>query len=259
MRLAPIWLFLLAAPLAAQTGTIPVTVFIAGGGEVLSGLELTITPLAGGASILVVTDSTGQARTSLSPGRYRIRSLNSLKLGGVEHTWDVEANVLSAYKALSVSLNRQNATSVGVAPPETTVVQGEPRRTAAPASSVLGARRTLRSGDPGYKDSGVALLLGLLVVGGGHMYSGETGKGLGMFFSTAALLGVGLATYEPYEDDNAVAGTAFGAAAIMMIVSVIDGAASASRANKKGAVGLSLGPVQLRPSAQGLAFSIPFP
>jgi hypothetical protein len=38
---------------------------------------------------------------------------------------------------------------------------------------------------PGYKDPGTSMLLGVVVPGGGHMYSGETGKGL-------VLLGVGL-------------------------------------------------------------------
>ncbi|HEU0302715.1 MAG TPA: hypothetical protein VFR37_24855 [Longimicrobium sp.] len=38
---------------------------------------------------------------------------------------------------------------------------------------------------PGYKDPGTAMLVGVLVPGGGHMYAGETQKGL-------MLLGVGL-------------------------------------------------------------------
>ena len=40
----------------------------------------------------------------------------------------------------------------------------------------------------GYKDPGTATLFGVLVTGGGHFYSGETGKGL-------ALLGIGTGAY----------------------------------------------------------------
>jgi hypothetical protein len=41
-------------------------------------------------------------------------------------------------------------------------------------------RAQLRPGDPGYKDPGMAILVEVLVTGGGHFYAGETKRGLAL-------------------------------------------------------------------------------
>lgn len=48
--------------------------------------------------------------------------------------------------------------------------------------------QTYQPPPPGYKDPSTATLFGVLITGGGHFYSGETGKGL-------ALIGIGYGSY----------------------------------------------------------------
>jgi len=101
-----------AAPALAQAGSIPVSIYITSGGEtagVVAALELSITPLDGNSSVLVTTDSLGRANTRLSPGRYRIRSVNPFRRSGEVYSWDIEARVRTLDKSVIISLTRQNA------------------------------------------------------------------------------------------------------------------------------------------------------
>lgn len=59
---------------------------------------------------------------------------------------------------------------------------------ASAASAQTAPQPTYQPPPAGYKDPGTATLFGVLVTGGGHFYSGETGKGL-------ALLGIGAGSY----------------------------------------------------------------
>lgn len=97
--------------------------------ERIVGVELSVTPLGGGTSILVRTDSVGEAAIRLMPGRYRIRSLTRVERAGAAYDWDVEAAVRASDGSLVVSLNRQNASSAGGATPVapgSTVIQAQP-------------------------------------------------------------------------------------------------------------------------------------
>ena len=121
-----------AAPALAQAGSIPVTIYITSGGEtagVIAALELSITRLDGDSSVVVTTDSLGQATTRLAPGRYRIRSLNPVRRGGEVYSWDIEATVRTSDRSVIVSLNRQNA-ALGIdfasLPRSATAVQAKP-------------------------------------------------------------------------------------------------------------------------------------
>lgn len=44
-----------------------------------------------------------------------------------------------------------------------------------------------------YKSPGTATLISVLITGGGHMYAGETGKGLGLLLGSAGAIGIGAA------------------------------------------------------------------
>lgn len=59
---------------------------------------------------------------------------------------------------------------------------------ASAVSAQTSPQTTYQPPPPGYKDPGTATLFGVLITGGGHFYSGETGKGL-------ALLGIGTGAY----------------------------------------------------------------
>ena len=101
-----------ATPALAQVGSIPVTISVTSGGEsagAIAALKLSITPLNGGSPLVVTTDSRGQANPRLSPGRYRIHSLNPFRQGGEVYSWDLEATVRPLDKSIIVTLNRQNA------------------------------------------------------------------------------------------------------------------------------------------------------
>jgi hypothetical protein len=253
-----------SSPAAGQTSSVAVTVFIAvpslrTATEPLAGLELTITPLAGGSSMLVRTDSTGKAFAHLAPGRYRIRSLNSIRMGGIDHSWDVEANVLATHRALSVSLNRQNAdasASTADIAPDATVIN--PQRTQPqPLPVSVRAPGPLRSGDPGFKDPTTAVLFGLLLTGGGHFYAGETTAGVLYLLGTGALLGVAIGACNYDTCNEGLASGALLGALGLAIYSIFDASAAAGRTNRKGLQTVSLGPLQIRSNRSGLAFAIP--
>lgn len=105
----------------------------------------------------------------------------------------------------------------------------------------------------------MAVLFGLLLTGGGHMYSGETTTGVLYLLGTVALAGIaiGSCTYDSC-DESLTTGALVGALSLA-IYSVVDGAAAASRSNKKGLRTVSLGPMQFKPTTLGLALSIPLP
>src|ERR1041385_3292263 len=268
---------LLASSLAAQVPSRPagpmrkiaVSLYIAyassrTAGESVQGLELTLTPLDGGSSALVTTVSTGQAATQLAPGRYRVRSLNAVRIAGVDQSWDVEVTVDAKYPSVAISVNRQNATRSGGLAADTASTAGSvvlnpsPVRSSQPTATPQ--YRALQAGDPGYKDPGISLLIGFLIVGGGHIYSGETGKGVGLLLGTAALLGVAIGSSCDYGSCNqgVATGAAMGALGLV-VYSLIDAPSAAHRANQRGQRQFSLGPLQLRPTRQGLALSLPLP
>ena len=94
-------------------------------------------------------------------------------------------------------------------------------------------------GAPGYKDSGTATLLSLLITGGGQFYLGETGKGA--FYLVGALaavgIGAGLSSTECGAfscDDNLeplyIGG---GVAVLLSLISIFDAAPAAHRHNRK--------------------------
>jgi hypothetical protein len=249
----------------AQARTIPVTIFIANASqavapESVAGLELTITPLEGGASVLVTTDTAGKATVPLQAGRYRVRSLRAVTIGGVEYSWDVESTVTTRYSSLAISLNPGNATrSLAEADTAGGPVVINPSRTRSTQPRAPATRTALQPGDPGYKDPGVALLVGFLLTGGGHMYAGETTTGVLYLLGTATLAGVAIGTCNSYDGcGRTITSAAIAGALSLAIFSVIDAPSAAKRTNRKGIQGLSLGPLELRATSAGLALSIPF-
>jgi hypothetical protein len=249
----------------AQTRSIPVTVFIAHASqavapESVAGLELTITPLEGGSSVLVTTDTAGKAIVPLQAGRYRVRSLRAVSIGGVEYSWDVESTVTTRYASLAISLNPGNATRTLVAADSAeggqVVLNPSPTRSTQPRPPAT--RTALQAGDPGYKDPGISLLAGFLITGGGHMYSGETSKGLLLLLGTAAMLGVAIGTCD-YDCDSPVTAGAVGGALGLALYALIDSPSAAKRTNRKGRQGIALGSLQLQPMANGVGFTLPLP
>lgn len=92
---------------------------------------------------------------------------------------------------------------------------------------------------PGYKEPGTATLFGVLITGGGHFYSGETGKGLALLgIGTGAYLAGALVTVSSCENDNncdnvgpllAGAGIALGT----WIYGIVDADDAARRTNER--------------------------
>jgi hypothetical protein len=206
----------------------------------------------------VRTDSVGEAIVNLMPGRYRIRSMTPVEREEGQYTWDVEASVDRAYNSLVVSLNKQNASVGGVIaaapPPNTTVIQAQ-RFGVTPTNPAPVGKRALQPGDPGYKDSGMAVLFSLLIVGGGHFYSGETTTGVAFLLGTAVLAGVAIASCNYDTCDEGVATGALVGAGVLAIVSIFDGAAAAGRSNRRGLRVTGIGPLEVRPVRSGLALA----
>ena len=120
------------APVLGQAILIPVTISVTSGGRTagpVALLELSITRLDLVSSFPVTTDSLGLARTRLSPGRYRIRSLKPFRRDGEVYSWDTEITVRARDNSVIVSLNRQNA-DLGIdftsLPQRTTPVAAQP-------------------------------------------------------------------------------------------------------------------------------------
>ena len=104
------------------------------------------------------------------------------------------------------------------------------------------------------KDPGVATLVAVAVPGGGQMYAGEVGKGLGLFFGSAAAVGVGagfsarekcltLVTPDPFGGrfttreceggDWRPLYVGAGLAAVVWLYGVVDAAPAARRFNRR--------------------------
>ena len=113
----------------------------------------------------------------------------------------------------------------------------------------------------GYKDPKAAVAWGYLLPGAGHIYAGESVKGLVVMATSIGALTAGTIATLNSGDENAEVGDDFdfsvgatdwtpfyiggGVYALGWIYSVIDGAKAAERSNKKN--GLSLRSVRLDP------------
>jgi TM2 domain-containing membrane protein YozV len=180
-------------------------------------------------------------------------------MGGVVHGWDMEVNVLASEKPVAILLSRENATAVASAalPPGATVITPSPSQ---PSQTPIARYPTsLGPTDVGYRDPNLALLFGLLLTGGGHMYSGEVGKGVGILLGTATLVGVAVSFCNYNSCEETYAAAALVGALGLIVYGWVDAPAAAKRTNRKGVRNLSFGPLQLRTTAQGLAVSIPLP
>jgi TM2 domain-containing membrane protein YozV len=168
-------------------------------GRVLAKLTVTITepnayghPVAGlrflvvaenGDRISVRTDEAGAASAWLPAGPYRFVTPDPLTWQCVQYTWDVLIPIRAGTGV--IRLSQENATKVVAAPTE-------------PLGPVIYAspvERPVTVGGPPfqYKDGTTATLLSLLIIGGGQIYAGETGKGLIMLLGSAVAIGVGYA------------------------------------------------------------------
>jgi hypothetical protein len=147
------------------------------------------------------------------------------------------------------------------------------------ASTELPAQ--LRPGDPGYRDPGTAVLLELLVPGGGHFYAGESKKGAFLLGGSVAAVAAGFAgtiasvdicdhdlSFDAFDRCVRDAGfnwtpLAFGAAVALglHLYGLIDADDAARRANavRQGAARMPLRPVLVAQSGGGarVGFEVP--
>lgn len=97
--------------------------------------------------------------------------------------------------------------------------------------------------DPRYKDENISLILGIIVVGGGHFYSGETGTGALLLGTAIAAPIIGYAVGTDNVDDafdtgdtSSITGPVYAGIAVsigVMIYSIIDSPKAARRTNVK--------------------------
>jgi hypothetical protein len=211
---------LASAPLAAQA--IPVTITATLSSE--SGKPLPIVGrfwlVAAGSrdSVAALTDGTGRARVNLAAGAYQLRSHHardargpSLVLGRSCHRAKRHADRAQQRQCAEHPAGcrsdrgrdgRPRADSSGRA-------RDPPARAHVRQHRAHRQHISLKPGDPGYKEPGLAVLFGILLAGGGHFYAGEIDKGLGIL--AGVVLGASLVVSQycdgySYDCNDTVAG-----------------------------------------------------
>lgn len=188
-----------------------------------------------GDRVSVVTDDAGVASTWLSPASYRFVTPDPVEWQNKAYSWDVIVPVKAASAVIKFS--QDNATKVlAVMSPSAAratvtaaaIPQSGNQATLQPQTQVSGQMPFQ------YKDGTTATLLSLLITGGGQMYSGETGRGLGMLLGGVGAIVVGYAasgcdSYGCNNTDGLVAG--YLVATGLWITSLIDAHSSAARHN----------------------------
>jgi TM2 domain-containing membrane protein YozV len=186
-----------------------------------------------GDRVSVVTDDAGVASTWLSPASYRFITPDPVEWQNKAYSWDVIVPVKAASAVIKFS--QDNATKV------LAVMSPSAARATVTAAAISqpGNQAALQPQATGqipfqYKDGTTATLLSLLITGGGQMYSGETGRGLGMLLGGVGAIVVGYAasgcdSYGCNNTDGLVAG--YLVATGLWITSLIDAHSSAARHN----------------------------
>lgn len=93
----------------------------------------------GSAPLEVVTSLAGEAEASLSPGRYRVRSVAPLRLADAVLSWDVPFEVVAG-QALTVELSNDNAKQEAIGPAAAAPPAEDPTRRSTAATIFRAAR-----------------------------------------------------------------------------------------------------------------------
>jgi hypothetical protein len=211
----------LSTPLPAQLradpgtvidGRVAVRVYVALGDDTtpyhpVGDLPLRVYRL-GGDSVSVRTDDAGALTVALSPGEYRLVSLGAYAWHGRRYSWSLPLTVRGGMAA--VDLTAHNAVVTGGTP----IVAQAPAGAGGPAPTASTSARAP-------KDGTLGVVLSLLITGGGQMYAGKPGKGVGLLLLGVGSVVVGAAAsecdgyYDSYDgyyyDDCDVAPLAVGA------------------------------------------------
>jgi len=208
----------------------------------------------GSDSAAVTTNTNGAADFLLTPAQYIIHSDGPAAIDGLRYSWDVTFAV-AAETRIELRLSERNADVSTLAPTPLipsassagrTVIM-EPEKTG-PGALIATTTKTLRPGQPGYKDSGIAMLISVFIPGGGHLYTGETGKGAGILLAYVLNAAVAINALEQcsvsYDCSEARAGMASVAVLALWIYGIADAGPSARRKNIENAhQGLSVVPL----------------
>jgi hypothetical protein len=127
----------------------------------------------GGDSVSARTDDAGALTVGLLPGEYRLVSLGAYDWHGRRYSWSLPLIVRGGMAA--VDLTGHNA-----------VVDGGAAIVARVPAGVGGSAPGTSVSARAPKDGTLGVVLSLLITGGGQMYAGKPGKGVGLL-----LLGVG--------------------------------------------------------------------
>ena len=140
-------------------------------------------------SVAILTGAGGVGRTEVLAGSYRIRTWQRVSIGAIEYYWDVPVRIT---RGSAIDLTERNAQPTPPRATATAVVMDDSTANApipelpvhAPASvqAALAAPPLpyRQPGDAGYRHPDVGRLLGIVIPGAGHLYAGETAKGLGL-------------------------------------------------------------------------------
>lgn len=184
-----------------------------------------------GDRVSIVTDNAGVASTWLSPASYRFVTPDPVEWQGKAYTWDMVVPVKAGSAMLKLS--QDNATKVFA-------VSSEPVPASAAATSTF-PRETQQTAAiaPGqipfqYKDGTTATVLSVLLTGGGQMYSGEVGRGVGMLLTGVGSIVVGYAASgcDAYGcNDTGPLAAGYAGALAIWIYSMVDAHSAAARHN----------------------------
>jgi hypothetical protein len=224
-------------------------------------------------SIVATTDSTGALTILLAPGDYRLVSAAAVSWHGSDYSWNVPLTVRPGMPIVDLrSPEAQGASAAAQAAATAT------RRDAGPVALPAGVSRDTaivyyRSVES--KDPSTAVLWSFLIAGGGQIYAGETGKGIGLLLvssgsailTIAALQADAVCNSGPFGssgcEDQGVRKTGAVAALVWIstwIYSMADAGEAARRWNAKhNARNVSLVPIFPEPAnghSLGLAVSI---
>lgn len=156
-------------------------------GRPVAGLTFLVVTESGD-RVSITTDDAGVASTWLAPASYRFVTPDPVEWQGKSYSWDTILPV-KAESAL-IKFSQENASKVVALSPSPVAVPSQPIQARQPSSTPVQASSSLPFQ---YKDGTTATLLSVLITGGGQMYSGEVGKGVGMLLAEVGSVVVGYA------------------------------------------------------------------
>lgn len=152
-------------------------------------------------STMLRADDAGVLQFDIRPGEYRLASVRAVEWKGQAYSWNVPLSVRAGMGVMDLTPSNAIVRALPGSPPraiahtsysEPVAARGSQARAVAPVEapytpSASGATVAYA------KEGGVGVLFSLLITGGGQIYAGKAGKGVGLLLTSVGAIVVGAA------------------------------------------------------------------